>query len=313
MEKLEKLISKTATIKNNSKNKIWFTNSAREGWEAILTNIPSVKNILLPSYIGITDKEGSGIFDPVISSKVEYDFYLINTDLSISIDRLEEKLISNNYQVVLLVHYFGFQIPDLEKVIKICKKHDVIIVEDCAHLYNYNYKSKTLAGTVGDFAFYSLHKNFPVKEGGLLVKNTELDFDFTSNYSPNLPLDIFSYDFEEIVKKRINNFKLLDKLIENVKGVRPLKRFKEGDIPHTYPIIVNDGLREKLYFWLIQQEITLIALYYRMINDLTDPQYGSMISISNNILNLPIHQDIEPLDLERIVRNINEGLNEISV
>jgi len=308
------MITKSAKNKRNFLKKAYFTNSAREGWELILRTLEPSSKILLPSYIGITDREGSGIYDPVINVGIEHDFYLLNDDLTISLSEIEKNIKNEDYNLILLVHYFGFKINNIDEIVKLCKKHNIIVVEDCAHLYNYNLINFTDVGTFGDFTFYSLHKFFPFENGGMLIQNNSTAFPL--NYSEiklthQLSSELIKYDVKAIADKRRKNFNTLNKLIGNISGIRSLKIMRDGDIPHNYPIIVENGLREKLYFWLMGKNVPLIALYYRLINPLQKEKYLTMQNISNEILNLPIHQDITTEDIIYFVDLIKEGLLEL--
>lgn len=308
------MITKHANIESNFLNNIHLTNSAREGWEMILRTLNSKAKILLPSYIGITDREGSGIYDPVVNVGIEHDFYLLNDNLTISITVLERCLIKNDYSLILLVHYFGFKIRNIEEIIKLCGKYNVIVVEDCAHLYNYNLYDYSDAGTLGDFTFYSLHKNFPFKAGGILVQNN-LNIK-SPDYSViklrhNLSSALIKYDVKAIADRRRENYTSLDNLIIDIPGVKALRIMTETDIPHNYPIIIENSLREKIYFWLMNKKVPLIALYYRLIDPLQEEKYLSMQNISDDILNLPIHQDIDTEDIIHIVDLLKEGLLEL--
>lgn len=303
------MIIKSPIDINNFKRNVYITNSARQGWELILNTLDATSKILLPSYIGITEREGSGIYDPVVNTGTKHDFYLLNDDLTINIAEIEKWVKNKEYKLILLVHYFGFKIQNIKEIIRICKKYNLMVVEDCAHLYNYNLFEYSDAGTFGDFAFYSLHKNFPFDEGGMLIQNNlKIKFlDISPSKLPyNLAMDLIKYDAKAIANKRIENFKAIDDLIRNIPSIESFKKMKEGDIPHNYPIIVKNGLREKLYFWLIEKNVPLIALYYRLIDQLQDEKYISMKLVSNNILNLPVHQDIKLKDLEYLVSKINE-------
>lgn len=303
------MITKGAENINNFKQNVDFTNSAREAWELILNTIDSYSKILLPSYIGITDREGSGIYDPVMKLGNPHDFYFLNSDLTIDLNRLEIQLKRNHYKLILLVHYFGYKIDNIVEVVRLCKHYNLLVVEDCAHLYNYSNFNISDAGLFGDFTFYSLHKFFPIKSGGLLMQNnSDINRIDCSKIVLKLNYDekFIAYNSKEIVNKRIENFRLLHTLIVDIPGIKPLKTLKKGDIPHTYPVIVENGLREKLYFWMIKNEITLIALYYRLINPLQQANFYAMVNLSNNILNLPIHQDIEQTDLVKLVAKMKK-------
>ena len=105
------MIHKSASDKSRYNTRVSFYNSAREAWSKILQS--KIKNTapraLLPSYIGITDREGSGIFDPILETNCTYDFYELNDDLSANLNSIQTKLNSNSYDFILVVHYFGFR------------------------------------------------------------------------------------------------------------------------------------------------------------------------------------------------------------
>jgi dTDP-4-amino-4,6-dideoxygalactose transaminase len=63
---------------------------------------------------------------------------------------------------------------------------------------------------------------------------------------------------------------------------------------------VHDGLREKLYFALMDEGIPTIALYYRLIAAITPRDFPASHDLARNILNLPVHQDTSLEDLSRL-------------
>lgn len=301
------MITKHPLDKNNFKQNILFTNSAREAWGTILKGLAPSARILLPSYIGVTDREGSGIYDPVINLNVDHDFYLLNEDLGINIEEIKTCLKDRKYDLILLVHYFGFKIQNSEKVIELCHQNNLIVVEDCAHLFNFKLYNYSNVGTKSDYAFYSLHKNFPFDSGGMLVDNNEkLSIIKSKKHTSEIHELLIAYDSKSIADKRIENYNLLKQILADFNDLIPLKGINQGDIPNSFPVLVKDGLREALYFYLIENNIPVIALYYRLIDSLSDARFLSMQKISNSILNLPIHQDIDKNDLFLLVNKIKE-------
>ena len=308
------MILNTATDVQNFSRNISFAESARACWWAVLNSFPEKPRVLLPNYIGITDREGSGIFDPITDLALDYGFYELDDDLSIKPEKLEAAMANDNYDVVLFVHYFGLKIQNIEAVVDLARRHELVVVEDCAHLYNYN-TVESDAGSFGDFTFFSLHKNFPMPEGGMLLQNNqdlkkpEIQTQATRDFSEVL----FAYNAQAIVEKRIENYKAYDRLIPQVAGVRPLRNYKSGDVPHNYPIVINGGLRESLYFWLIDNDVRLMALYYRLIDPiLANTAHKNMHQLANDILNLPVHQDTDEKDIVQLVELINKGIKAIT-
>lgn len=87
-------------------------------------------------------------------------------------DRLEE-LISERTKVIVAVHYAGVAC-DMDRIMTLARKHNLLVVEDAAQAIDSYYKGKPL-GSIADLATFSFHetKNIISGEGGLLVVNNE--------------------------------------------------------------------------------------------------------------------------------------------
>lgn len=82
-----------------------------------------------------------------------------------------EKKITSRTKAVIVVDYAG-QPADYDEIKKVCKKYNLILIEDAAHAIGSVYKSKKV-GNIADITAFSFH---PVKtitggEGGALVTN----------------------------------------------------------------------------------------------------------------------------------------------
>ena len=110
------MITKTPIDKKKCVGNIFFTSAARVGFNHLLKNLhfKDEEKILLPAYIGITDREGSGVFDPISELKINYDFYGLEKNLKINKEDLETKILSGQFKAVLIIHYFGFLHCDIE-------------------------------------------------------------------------------------------------------------------------------------------------------------------------------------------------------
>ncbi len=60
----------------------------------------------------------------------------------------------------------------------------------------------------------------------------------------------------------------------------------------NFPILVNGKTRHEVYVGLQRENVQSTALYYKLINKISEKQYPVSYEISKHILNLPIHQDI---------------------
>lgn len=80
-----------------------------------------------------------------------------------------ERKITRKTKAVLIVHYAGYAC-DMDAILGICKKHDLKLIEDCAHAPGGEYAGRKL-GTFGDLSAWSFfsNKNLAVGEGGMVV------------------------------------------------------------------------------------------------------------------------------------------------
>ena len=76
-------------------------------------------------------------------------------------------------KAVIVVHLYGFS-AELDEIIGICKKHNVVIIEDAAESLGTLYKGKH-TGTFGEYGVYSFNGNKIITSsgGGMLVSNNE--------------------------------------------------------------------------------------------------------------------------------------------
>src|SRR3954453_8310837 len=103
------IISKVATDATRYSRACLSFKNARTAFKAFLASqqFGSGQCVLLPSYIGWSAREGSGVFDPIMELGLPYSFYRLDEQLNIDLDDLESKLNSNRTKVVVLIHYFG--------------------------------------------------------------------------------------------------------------------------------------------------------------------------------------------------------------
>ncbi len=83
-----------------------------------------------------------------------------------------EKKITPKTKMIIPVHLGGYPV-DMDAIMAIAKKHDIIVLEDAAHAFGAEYKGKKI-GTIGDFTSFSFHevKNITsFGEGGILTTN----------------------------------------------------------------------------------------------------------------------------------------------
>lgn len=84
-----------------------------------------------------------------------------------------ESLITPKTKVIIVVHYAGVAC-DMDKIMQLASKYNLLVVEDAAQAIDSYYKGKPL-GSIGHLAAFSFHetKNVISGEGGLLAINDE--------------------------------------------------------------------------------------------------------------------------------------------
>ena len=130
--------------------------SARDAFRFLLKKLKKEKTrILLPAYIGTSEKEGSGIFDPIRETGIDYSLYRMNDVLTVDFYDLKNMIDNNKKSAILIVNYFGLNTPNKKEIISYLKSKNIQIIEDNAHaIFSfYNNSQRDF-----DYAFFSIHK-----------------------------------------------------------------------------------------------------------------------------------------------------------
>ena len=95
--------------------------------------------------------------------------------LNIDPDDIKRK-ITDQTRAIVVIHYGGHAC-DMSSIMELAEKHNLIVVEDCAHACGGMYKDQML-GSIGHFGCYSFHavKNLATGDGGMVTtKSAESD------------------------------------------------------------------------------------------------------------------------------------------
>ena len=150
--------------------KALLTTSGTDALEmcAMLCNLNHGDEVIIPSYTFVSTalaflREGARVvFADSMKSNPNIDAETI------------ESLITPRTKVITPVHYAGVAC-DMDMIMKIATKYNLIVVEDAAQAIDSYYKGRPL-GSIGHLAAFSFHETKNVTaggEGGLLVVNDE--------------------------------------------------------------------------------------------------------------------------------------------
>jgi len=154
-------------------SKTLLTTSCTDALEmsSILAEIKSGDEVIIPSYTFVST------VNPFVLRGAKIIF--ADSEMaSPNIDPLKiEALITNKTKAIVVVHYAGVAC-DMDLILNIAKKYNLIVIEDAAQAIDSFYKGRPL-GSIGNFAAFSFHetKNIICGEGGMLIVNDEKLFD----------------------------------------------------------------------------------------------------------------------------------------
>jgi dTDP-4-amino-4,6-dideoxygalactose transaminase len=152
---------------HTSSNKALLTHSCTAALEiaAILADLQPGDEIIMPSYTFVSTANAFVLRGAI---PVFVDVRLDNCNID---ETLIEAAITNKTKAIVPVHYAGVAC-EMDTILKIARKYDLIVIEDAAQGVMSTYKGRPL-GSIGDIGTYSFHetKNIISGEGGALLIN----------------------------------------------------------------------------------------------------------------------------------------------
>ncbi|MFC9335671.1 DegT/DnrJ/EryC1/StrS family aminotransferase [Arthrobacter sp. NPDC057009] len=310
------IATKTASQPNTLLQPSFFYKSARQGMRDLLANtLTSPKEgVLLPAFIGWSQREGSGVFDPVLDSKAMSGFYNLHPDLSADVTDIERQLESGQYRVAVVIHYFGRTDPNIASVRALADRHNVILVEDLAHGF-FSSLEKGPAGNFGHVSLFSLHKMFPLSEGGMIRYADRRLIVSQASTRPDLAEQVMSYDWTAISQARRSNFIALSRLLAAMPECG--SRFEmlwpaleDHDVPQSLPVRIMSGNRDGVYDGMNRDGFGMVSLYHTLIEPVRD-DFLYLNQLSGEITNFPVHQDVPEASIPAMVASFRHHLNSV--
>ena len=130
---------------------------------AMLADIRPGDEVILPSFTFVSTANAFVLRGATLV------FVDIRPDTQNIDETLIEDAITDKTKAIVPVHYAGVGC-EMDTILDIAKRHNLIVVEDAAQGVMSTYKGKAL-GSIGDYGCYSFHetKNYSMGEGGALL------------------------------------------------------------------------------------------------------------------------------------------------
>jgi dTDP-4-amino-4,6-dideoxygalactose transaminase len=255
------------------------------------------------------------------------DTYNIDPDLI-------ENRITQKTKAIMIVHLYG-RICEMDKIMKIVKKHNLKLIEDCAQAAGAMLQNKR-AGSFGDAAAFSFYpgKNLgALGDGGAVITSDESlgqKIRALRNYGSLIKYECLykgvNSRLDELQAAILNvKLKHLDKenesrrtlanqynsLIHNPEVRLPDNPGNESHIWHLY--VIRHPSRHKFQEYLLSKGIQSIIHYpiaihkqkaYSEINHYSLPNTEKL---TNEVLSLPIGPTMTPGEVEYIANTINKA------
>jgi perosamine synthetase len=259
---------------------------------------------------------------------------------NIDVRKIEEK-ISKNTKAIIVVHIYGHPC-DMDPIIEIANKYDLLIVEDAAEAHGAEYKGEKI-GCFGDISCFSFYANkiITTGEGGMLLTNDNeiyerakmlRDMGFIKerrflhpeigyNYRmTNLQAAIGLAQLEKLdmyVDARRNNASLYNKYLRKINGITlPPEKPWAKNVYWMYSILVDkerfgmdrDSLIERLAESGIETRPFFVPMnkqpVLRGIKSCYDKEYVVANKISSEGLNLPSGSNLKAEEIKYICEQI---------
>lgn len=197
----------------------------------------------------------------------------IEKSLNISPESIKKK-INKRTKAIIPVHFAGLSCK-MDEIMSIARKHNLIVIEDCAHSLGSEFNEKHVGtfGNAGCFSFYPT-KNITTIEGGMVITNSqEISNKIKQLRNHGLTRNLIQrskntkpwiYDIEEpgynyrldevrsslglsqikrfdiITKKRVNAAKYYNKKLQNERGIEVVNHEYENiHVYHMYIIRIK--------------------------------------------------------------------------
>lgn len=262
---------------------------------------------------------------------------------TIDVTKIEER-ITKNTKAIIPVHLYG-QPADMDPIIDLAKRYNLIIIEDAAQAHGAEYKGKKV-GSIGDVACFSFYpgKNLGAYgDAGMVTTNSdeiahkikllsnhgridkkkyEHEIEGYSSRLDNLQAAILRVKLRHLNRwnnKRIQNARYYNNALENTRNV--IIPYEYNYIKHIYHLyVIRTGNRDKLREILASKNIATgihypFPLHLQRAYNYLNYKIGAFPvteKISQEILSLPMYAELSNMLMDEIVNVIKNVSSQIT-
>jgi len=186
----------------NVKHAISF-NSGRSSMIAIMSCFSKGNEVLLQAFTC------NAAVNPVIWAGLEPKYVDCDkSDFNIEISDLRNKL-TNKSKVLMVQHTFGMP-ANMAEIVDFAKKHNLILIEDCAHSLGAEYDGKKV-GTFGKAAFFSFSRDKIISSvyGGMVITNDDELAEKIKEFQKNIKYPSCFWVFQQLLHPVLMNWVIL--------------------------------------------------------------------------------------------------------
>lgn len=257
---------------------------------------------------------------------IESEYYTMDTSKI-------EKAITKRTKAIMPVHIYG-QPVDMDSLVKIAKKHNLLVIEDCAQAHGAEYKENKI-GSIGDIACFSFYptKNLgAIGDGGMVVtNNSELaekakllrEYGWAERYVSHISgwntrldeiqaaiLRVKLKYLDEDNTKRRNLAGLYKKELSKTDLILPQTRESCNHVYHLY--VIRSKQRDNLQRFLKDKGVGALIHYPMPVH--LQPAYKNLSGKDLNetelaakqVLSLPMYSELTEMDLKTACNAIKE-------
>jgi dTDP-4-amino-4,6-dideoxygalactose transaminase len=252
----------------------------------------------------------------------------------IDVSKIESK-ITDKTRAIVVVHLYGHP-ADMDPILKIAKKYDLYVIEDCSQAHGAKYKGKMVGslGNISCFSFYPVKNLGAYGDGGFIALNDDILFEklkMIHNYGQskknhsdfiglNSRLDEIQAAILNIKLEYLDNWNnerkklanIYNKLLDNSLYQIPSVKEYANHVYHLY--VIRCDIRDNIKACLLENDVQSMIHYPIPVHKQKAYSYlgyqdeiPNTEKLCNEILSLPMNPWLVDDEIEKICDIMNKG------